>query len=712
MLPRVLLRVLPVAALAMLIIGLVTKMKVEHSFLQQMQSNLEQDAEFGAHATAAKLNAVLQAARSVAANDLVINGLVDMEAREVHIPLYFNQLQVAGLGSGEKISFADYRGRRIASNALNGNFVGAPWLKKLMEEKKDYVRIDTRGATLAVPVVYQGFAEGMIVVELGKPELSKLLSISLGTHAVLIRDEAGEVFASDLSFARRYERDAKEISGWVLSTAEIPGYDLTIVVAESKASALAPINALERSLYFALLLALAALAAGTFFVAYLTTRPLSKFTMELRKISEARDLDRRLPAEGAAELRELAEAFNAMLDRLKKTVVSHEQLAVENEHRMRAEHELRDQNERFNVALQNMSHGVCVFDRENRLIVFNERYATLYGLSPDAITQGMTIEQIVERRIANGIYADGNPQAYLDDRLTWGNRKHGDTSVTHELTDGRFIRISRQALSNGGWVTTHEDITEAKRMERVKNEFVSVVSHELRTPLTSLSGSLLLLNSNEIGDLPDEAKSLLDVAIRNSKRLAILVDDILDVEKIRSNKLEFAFAVEDVVAVARDAITDNAAYAAEHNVRFELQGCLGTAHARIDPNRLTQVFANLLSNAAKFSPPNSRVVVRIARSDGLLRCAVIDKGCGIPPAKRSELFERFVQIDASDSRARRGTGLGLSIVKAIVEKHGSEIHVESEVGKGSTFYFDLEEVEVPSDVANNAAVPVAASSMS
>ncbi|MEM8744275.1 MAG: PAS-domain containing protein, partial [Pseudomonadota bacterium] len=351
-------------------------------------------------------------------------------------------------------------------------------------------------------------------------------------------------------------------------------------------------------------------------------------------------------------------------------------------------------NERFNVALENMSHGVCVFDNENKLVVSNRNFATLYGLSPTEMAEGISMRQIVQMRIAGGLHAGESPEAYLDERMAWG-RSVEAKSITHELSDGRFVHITRQPLSGGGWVATHEDVTRKKRMERMKNEFVSIVSHELRTPLTSLSGSLLLLNSNDIGELPDDARSLLDVAIRNAKRLAILVDDILDIEKVRSDNMEFKFAVKDVVAVAREAITENAAYAAEHKVDFKLDARVGRAYAKVDEGRLNQVFANLLSNAAKFSPADAKVVLRISRENGALRCAVVDEGCGIPSTRHTELFERFVQVDTSDTRAKRGTGLGLAIVKAIVESHGAQIHVESKVGKGSTFYFDLEEVAAP-----------------
>lgn len=237
------------------------------------------------------------------------------------------------------------------------------------------------------------------------------------------------------------------------------------------------------------------------------------------------------------------------------------------------------------------------------------------------------------------------------------------------------------------------DLTEQRRIDRMKNEFISVVSHELRTPLTSLSGSIRLVTAGTFGALPDKAQSLLEIANRNVERLNLLVNDILDVEKIKSNRMEFDFTTSNIAVLAEKAVAENAAYGAKFDVRLTLEDNLKAAHAEIDEFRMAQVLANLLSNAVKFSPAGSEVILRLSRHKGMLRIAVVDSGCGIPEEMRDRLFDRFFQIDASDSRSKQGSGLGLTIVKSIVERHGSRIHVESTPGEGSTFYFDLAEVE-------------------
>lgn len=704
LLARTLIRVLPFATIAVLLIGAATSSVLERSLYAKVRADQHQDAKFGAATLSLKLNVILSSIRSVAANNLVINALVDTDTRQTYVPLYFGQLHIGGLRTGEKISFTDYRGRLIAANWKSPGYKGANWISQVISEGREHVVLDGKGGLFVVPVLYDGVPEGAIVVEFTKAQLAQMLAMSSGTRSTIVDSPGGALYASDPKFAKVYAKGIDSAKDWITSTARVPGFDeLRVVIAEPMKTALAWMPKFERSFYLVLGLVLLALTAGICSVAFLTSNPLSRFVADLKRFGAAHDLDRRIESDGASEFRDLADAFNSMLERLQSTVVSHEQLAREVDVRKEAEQALWEQNERFNTALENMSHGLCVFDRESRLVVCNERYATLYGLAPVTMTPGMTARDIAEVRIAHGIYAGASAEAYVDHRINWG-REHGNkTQELLELNDGRTIRVSRQPLSDGGWVTTHEDVTEIKRMERLKNEFVSVVSHELRTPLTSLTGSLRLLSSGALGPLPEKASSLMDIAYRNTRRLTVLVNDILDVEKIKSGQLDFEFARTDLAELARHAIEENQAYAAEHGVLFRVEEDIGKAPVTVDADRILQVFANLLSNAAKFSPKGADVVLRLTRAHGRLRCAVVDQGSGIPKDKQAQLFDRFFQVDASDSRSRQGTGLGLSIVKAIVEEHGSHIHVESDVDQGATFYFDLAETGPKDDHTSQSA---------
>jgi|GEM_PF-2689797 len=239
------------------------------------------------------------------------------------------------------------------------------------------------------------------------------------------------------------------------------------------------------------------------------------------------------------------------------------------------------------------------------------------------------------------------------------------------------------------------DITERKKIENLKNEFVSMVSHELRTPLTSVRGSLSLIAGGIVGELPSQAKELIEIALKNSERLIFLINDILDIEKIASGKMVFELQPLSLIALIEQAITANLPYSEQFGVKFELTFTAATKGVQVyvDSDRLMQVLSNLLSNAAKFSPPDGTVTISVSHHDRWIRVSVTDCGPGIPEEFRDRIFQKFAQADSSAARQKGGTGLGLSISKAIIEKLGGHIGFTTDTDVGTTFYFDLSEYQ-------------------
>jgi PAS domain S-box-containing protein len=233
------------------------------------------------------------------------------------------------------------------------------------------------------------------------------------------------------------------------------------------------------------------------------------------------------------------------------------------------------------------------------------------------------------------------------------------------------------------------DLSSRKEIEQLKTGFVSTVSHELRTPLTSISGSLGLLAGGIAGALPAKAARLIDIAKLNCERLVRLINDILDLERAESGRLELRLAAQRLRSIVRQAIEANRAYAQTFGASIELAADSDDASVLIDRDRLIQVLTNILSNAAKFSPRGSVVAVAIRAEFDSVRVSVRDRGPGIAPEFRSRIFQRFAQADSSDSRAKGGTGLGLSIAKTIVERLGGSIGFDSVVGEGTTFHITL-----------------------
>lgn len=240
-----------------------------------------------------------------------------------------------------------------------------------------------------------------------------------------------------------------------------------------------------------------------------------------------------------------------------------------------------------------------------------------------------------------------------------------------------------------GYLGIARDISELKRIDKMKAEFISTVSHELRTPLTAISGALGILTSGAITSLPDTAVRMLQIAHNNAQRLIHLVNDLLDMEKLVAGKMHFEFKPQLLLPLIQQSIESNAAYGAQFNVSFELLQEGEDPIVTVDSLRLEQVMTNYLSNAAKFSPPGEVVKITVERRFGSVRVTVADKGKGIPDEFRTRIFQKFSQADSSDTRQKGGTGLGLAICKEIIERMGGKVGFDSVLGQGAAFYFEL-----------------------
>jgi PAS domain S-box-containing protein len=255
-----------------------------------------------------------------------------------------------------------------------------------------------------------------------------------------------------------------------------------------------------------------------------------------------------------------------------------------------------------------------------------------------------------------------------------------------------LLKNERQQVM--GTMSIGADITQQEALEQIKNEFVSVVSHELRTPLTSLRGSLGLLSGGVYDHKPDKAKRMLQVAAESADRLARLVTDILDLERLESGKMALVFKPCDAMMIMQAAAESIGTFATHNQIQLIVEPVQATIQASEDA--ILQTLTNLLSNAIKFSNPGDTVWLRAEvmplpsdDSQSFLRLAVSDKGRGIPADKLESIFGKFQQVDVSDSRQKGGTGLGLAICRTIVHQHGGELWAESVLGEGSTFFFTV-----------------------
>jgi signal transduction histidine kinase len=262
--------------------------------------------------------------------------------------------------------------------------------------------------------------------------------------------------------------------------------------------------------------------------------------------------------------------------------------------------------------------------------------------------------------------------------------------AAQSLQEGAQDYLIKGEIETRGLLRALRYAGERKRLERLKDEFVSTVSHELRTPLTSIAASLGLLMGKSAGPLSGPAARLLEIAHTNSERLVRLVNDILDIEKLESGRVTFEFGRIEVRSLVEGAVEAIGSFAEGHGVRVRIDAPIAVNEARADTDRLAQVVTNLLSNAVKFSPPDSEVVVTVETNADVVRILVRDHGSGIPAEFKPSVFERFAQADATDARRKGGTGLGLSIVKQIVDRLDGEVGFGDAPGGGTIF-----RVEVP-----------------
>ena len=332
------------------------------------------------------------------------------------------------------------------------------------------------------------------------------------------------------------------------------------------------------------------------------------------------------------------------------------------------------------------SEGITIV-ADGRVVDSNNAFARLFGYEPAEIIGRPLLDVIApESRDLASQRVAANWEKPLELR---GRLKDGATFDIELVM--RAIRFrGRDAL---GCVV--RDITERKEIERLKNEFVSIVSHELRTPLTSIRGSLGLMEGGAVGELPPKARDLVRIARQNADRLIRLINDILDLEKIESGKIQLQIQQLDPREIVESTVAELRGMAELYKVRMETEVVCTDAIAG-DRDRVIQILTNLLSNAIKFSPERSVVTVSlVGGAPGFLRCAVRDRGQGIAIDARERLFNRFEQLEPANTRKRGGTGLGLAISRSLVEQQGGRIGVDSVVGEGSTFWFELPLVPLP-----------------
>ncbi|MBH8553443.1 response regulator [Nostocaceae cyanobacterium CENA357] len=392
-----------------------------------------------------------------------------------------------------------------------------------------------------------------------------------------------------------------------------------------------------------------------------------------------------------------------VVERTAELITVNQQLKLQLDERQRIQEALRISQTRLARILDIADDAIISIDAAQRITLFNQGAEKIFGYSAQEV-MGQRLDILLPLRFSHihrqHVVEFGQSSSLArkmgERREIYGCRKDGsefpaEASVS-KLDMGKEIV----------YTVILRDVTEQKQIERMKDEFVSVVSHELRTPLTSIHGSLGMLASGLLPTDSEQGKRLLQIATDSTERLVRLINDILDIERIESGKAKMEPESCNITDLITQAVNVMQPLADKAGVTLSISS--RPFQLRADPDRIVQTLTNLLSNAIKFSPLGSTVWLVAQQQEDEILLAVKDTGRGIPTDKLESIFERFQQVDSSDSRNHDGTGLGLAICKSIVQQHNGRIWAESILGEGSNFYFTLPLLSTPQSSESSAII--------
>lgn len=397
--------------------------------------------------------------------------------------------------------------------------------------------------------------------------------------------------------------------------------------------------------------------------------PLKRITKMARKLARG-ELEERIRLRNYQnEIGTLSQAFNYMADQLQKKI-----------------EEISEEKSRAEAILNNTVNGLIATNKYNRVRIVNPAARKMLGIEEKEVKGRELIEVVRNHKIVKFLETAFNKDEIINKEIILQR-------TDKKVFSCSFVPIHSEGREVTGGIIVFNDITELRKLEQVRKEFVANASHELKTPLTSIIGYVDTILENDIKD-HKMIKRFLNIIKNEADRLYLLIRDLLDLSKLENNSLQGEMKPSNLVEIIHKAsdILDDKAYEKDINLMVDVQKHLPPV--KMIPEQIEQVLINLIDNAIKYTPEGGEVIIRAYRRNGKVFVEVEDNGIGIPAGDLDRIFERFYRVDKARSRKLGGTGIGLSIVKHIIQNHDSEIEVESEQGKGSVFRFWLMESNI------------------
>ena len=487
----------------------------------------------------------------------------------------------------------------------------------------------------------------------GDTEFDRNALAQLENH--LMRPEVQQALSTGVGRGERLSASTNERRLYVAVRGGPPGIAITRV-STTLAAVDAQVTAVQSAVALAGLGAIAAAAVLAWLLSREVARPLVELGDAARAIAHGRSPA--FPASNVPEIAQHIVALRAMHRQLDQRFL-----------------DLVHEREETATLIETMADGVVAADARGAIVMLNRAARRLLGFGPDDAFPALA-----------ELFYDKAARELVGAALA------GRETEPRELDrDGRALFVSGRALPNGGALLVIRDVTELRRLEAIRRDFVANVSHELKTPLTSIAGYAETLATEASADTQTERFAR--IILNNAKRMQRLVDDLLDLSRIESGRWQPTPARVDAVSLAGDTWTSFVERARERRIEFSA-AATGGRELTADPDALREVFTNLFDNALRHTPPGGRIGVSVEPAPGGMTVAVVDTGSGIAPEHLPRIFERFYRADPGRSREEGGTGLGLAIVKHLVEAHGGRIEAKSALGRGTTIRIFFPTAEV------------------